>query len=71
MTSVTEDEERSLPLSDRQTLADGVVCSPHTKLEALIPFVISSEQPVPVVDQDNRLVGFVGRQAVMLALSEG
>jgi len=71
MTPVAEGDERPLPSSDHQTLVDGVVVSPNTKLEALIPFVVSSEQPVPVVDHDGRLVGFVDRQAVMLALAEG
>jgi glycine betaine/proline transport system ATP-binding protein len=71
MSPVSEDDDRLRPFSDRQTLADCAVVSPDTKLEALIPFVISSEQPVAVVDHENRLVGHVDRYSVMVALAEG
>jgi glycine betaine/proline transport system ATP-binding protein len=70
MTPVSEADQASLSLDGGPEVTDGVVVSPDTKLEALIPFVVSSEQPVPVVDRDNRLVGFVDRQTIMLALAE-
>jgi glycine betaine/proline transport system ATP-binding protein len=70
MTPVAEDSEASLSLDGRPEETDGVVVSPDTKLEALIPFVVSSEKPVPVLDQENCLVGFVDRYSVMAALAE-
>jgi glycine betaine/proline transport system ATP-binding protein len=42
--------------------------SPTTTLADLIPFVAATNAPVPVVDDDHRLVGAVDRISVMLAL---
>ncbi len=70
MVPMAETDGRPATLADHPEAADGVVVSPHTKLEALIPLVISSDQPVPVVDDGGGLVGFVDRQAIMLALAE-
>jgi glycine betaine/proline transport system ATP-binding protein len=71
MTPVPEGEQRLMPAAEFQTMIDGVIVAPQTKLEALIPFVASSEQPLPVVDHDNCVVGYVDRRSVMLALAEG
>jgi glycine betaine/proline transport system ATP-binding protein len=40
----------------------------NTKLEDVIPITISTEAPLPVVDQANKLVGMVDRTSVMLAV---
>ena len=41
---------------------------PGTRLDALIPYTAATDRPVPVVDEDNRLLGTVDRSAVMHAL---
>ena len=41
---------------------------PGTLLDALIPHTAATDTPVPVVDDDNRLLGAVDRSAVMHAL---
>lgn len=43
--------------------------SPDTKLEDLIPVAANSDAPIPVVDEANKLLGFIDRTSVMLALS--
>lgn len=42
--------------------------SPDTKLEDLIPVAANSDAPIPVVDEANKLLGFIDRTSVMLAL---
>jgi glycine betaine/proline transport system ATP-binding protein len=39
-----------------------------TKLEDLIPITVSTDAPLPVVDETNKLVGAVDRASVMLAV---
>ena len=41
---------------------------PGTLLDALIPLAAATDRPVPVVDEENRLLGEVDRSAVMHAL---
>jgi glycine betaine/proline transport system ATP-binding protein len=41
-----------------------------TTLEALIPLTVDSDQGLPIVDEEDRLVGVVDRKTVMLALAE-
>ena len=41
---------------------------PGTLLDALIPLTAATDRPVPVVDEENRLLGEVDRSAVMHAL---
>lgn len=45
------------------------VLSPHTMLDELIPITATSDRPLAVVDDANRLVGAVDRTTVMLALA--
>jgi glycine betaine/proline transport system ATP-binding protein len=41
-----------------------------TTLEKLIPLTVNNDQQLPVIDEQNRLVGQVDRSTVMLALAE-
>ena len=47
---------------------DLTVISPDARLEALVPITAASDRPIPVVNEDNRLLGYVDRTLVMLAL---
>ena len=44
--------------------------SPATTFDALIPIAMSSDYPIPVVDEENTLVGEVHRSALAEALAE-
>jgi glycine betaine/proline transport system ATP-binding protein len=44
--------------------------SPDTTLEALIPLTAAKDEPLPVIDDQGRLLGVVDRTAVMLALCQ-
>lgn len=43
--------------------------APDISLERLIPLMVSAEGPLPVVDGDARLLGYVDRRSVMLAIA--
>jgi glycine betaine/proline transport system ATP-binding protein len=43
--------------------------SPSAKLDEMIPILAATDQVFPVVDEEDRLVGCVDRQAIMWALS--
>ena len=68
----------TLELGDAQSLDSGARAEsvarprpsvgPGTLLDALIPHTAATDTPVPVVDEDNRLLGTVDRSAVMHAL---
>ena len=44
--------------------------SPDTSLDVLIPLAMASDYPIPVTDEDNKLVGEVHRSALAEALAE-
>ncbi|MEE9324915.1 MAG: glycine betaine/L-proline ABC transporter ATP-binding protein [Dehalococcoidia bacterium] len=44
------------------------VAFPDTKLEDLIPLTATSDTPIPIVDDNNKLLGTIDRTSVMLAL---
>lgn len=43
--------------------------SPSAKLDDMIPILAATDQVFPVIDEENRLLGCVDRQAIMWALS--
>jgi glycine betaine/proline transport system ATP-binding protein len=45
--------------------------APSAKLDEMIPLLAATDQVFPVVDEEDRLVGCVDRQAIMWALSSG
>ncbi len=45
------------------------VVSPHTMLDDLIPMTATTDKPIPVVDDADRLLGTIDRTTVMLALA--
>ena len=49
---------------------DYLPVSPATTFDALIPIAMSSDYPIPVVDQENTLIGEVHRSALAEALAE-
>lgn len=51
------------PLDDR-------VIRPNTKLEDVLPFVAASDAPLPVVDDEQLVLGYVDRTIVMQALMD-
>lgn len=44
--------------------------SPDTPLETLIPLTAATDEPLPVIDERERVIGVVDRTAVMLALCQ-
>ncbi|MCB0051523.1 MAG: glycine betaine/L-proline ABC transporter ATP-binding protein, partial [Caldilinea sp.] len=56
------------PVHDKAALI-GKAIAIDTTLEALIPLTVDSDQDVPIVDEQQNLVGLVDRKAVMLALA--
>ena len=57
------------PVHDKAALI-GKAIAIDTTLEALIPLTVDSDQDVPIVDEQQNLVGLVDRKAVMLALAD-
>ena len=57
------------PVHDKSALI-GKAIAIDTTLEALIPLTVDSDQDVPIVDEQQNLVGLVDRKAVMLALAD-
>lgn len=47
----------------------GICPFSSTKLDEMIPMLAATDQVFPVVDEQDRLVGCVDRQAIMWALS--
>ena len=44
--------------------------SPNTSFDVLIPLAMASDYPIPVTDDDNKLVGEIHRSALAEALAE-
>jgi len=57
------------PIHDKSALI-GKAIAIDTTLEALIPLTVDSDQDLPIVDEQQNLVGRVDRKAVMLALAD-
>ena len=57
---------QGLDLLDRKVL--GVTA--QTPCEALIPMVMASDLPIPVVDDEGNLIGQVERSAIAAAMSQ-
>lgn len=49
---------------------DSVTLAPSDNLEQFLPDSMSTDHPLPVVDEEGQLTGFVSRDAVVNALSE-
>lgn len=58
------------PVQDKEALI-GKAIAIDTTLEALIPLTVDNDLAVPIIDEENMLVGIVDRKAVMMALAEG
>ena len=57
------------PIHDKSALI-GRAIAIDTTLEALIPLTVDSDQGLPIIDEEQNLVGVVNRKAVMLALAD-